>query len=579
MKKLYYLFPAVYLLSSCNEPPPPPSVTLPISACPQSGGVENEYRPIEQQELVAKILAGQDDEAFMEAFEQGDVIFSTNFTSEQGGGAFIGASEPSHYTRMPRPDLNGPGEWGDPNRALPRPTGPNAQSCSSCHRQPVDDGAGTTAENVHRVPQLENPTLTIQRNTPHLLGAGALQRLAEEITSELKNIRQQTEKEACSTKPGVVTRDLVSKGVNFGHITVTCEDGVAKLDSDKSKIEGIDPDWVLRPYEWKKNVTFLRDFMRHASNNEIGMQAVELVGKGVDEDHDNKADELSIGDITAFTIYMAAQARPTTKLELDDLGILAATKQGLKPSEHAQIKHGDELFKKIACASCHVPEMTLNNAFFQEPSGSIDYRDKKEDFNTPGQVQVDMEAEGVTPKHPIKFDLTKDQSDNLFCKGIEKIHLGSFEKRHGKAVIRLYSDLKRHWMGRELEESVDELEKPGEYGNGHMSSVTYDPANAIMPSAAYTESSNRGKATFGTEELWGVACTGPWMHDGRATTLREAIQLHGGEAAASRDKFNQLSAKDQKDVIAFLGNLVLYVNTEESGKAPSQLSDACEVKD
>jgi hypothetical protein len=271
---------------------------------------------------------------------------------------------------------------------------------------------------------------------------------------------------------------------------------------------------------------------------------------------------------------MAAQARPTTKIELDDLGILVAAKQQLKPSERAQIKHGEELFKKIECSTCHQPEMTLNNTFFQEPSASVYYRDN----NKKDQLPVDMNVEGVTPDHPIKFDLAKDQPDNQFCKGNDKIHLGSFEKQNGKAVVRLYSDLKRHWMGEQLAETVDELEKPDEYGNGHMSLVNYDPANAIMPSA-YQYDSNKGKATFGTEELWGVACTGPWMHDGRATTLREAIQLHGGEAAASRDKFNGLSEKDRKDVIAFLGNLVLYLNTAESGKAPDGLSDVCEVKD
>jgi len=577
MKKLYCIVPAIYLLSGCSEPPKPPPITPAISACPKDNNEEGDYHTIDQKDLLADILAGKGEEAFNEAFEQGDTIFGTHFTLQQGGGSFIGVSEQSHYTRMPRADLNGPGEWGDLTRKLARPTGPNAQSCASCHNQPNEDGAGSTADNVHRIPQLkENPALTIQRNTPHVFGAGALQRLAEEMTADLRNIMDKARQEACNKK-GDTDYKLISKGVEFGKITMTCMDGVAK-DSGKSQIEGIDPDLVVRPYEWKKNVAFLRDFMRHAGNNEIGMQAVELVGKGEDEDKDKQVDELSVGDITSFTIYMAAQARPTTKIELDDLGILAAAKQQLQPTERAQIKHGEVLFKTIDCGSCHMPEMTLNNSFFQEPSASVYYNDEKDESYKKDQLPVDMKTEGVTPDHPVKFDLTKDQPDNLLCKGNQKIHLGSFEKQNGKAVIRLYSDLKRHWMGEQLAESVDELEKPEEYGNGHMSVVNYNPVNAIMP-AAYQYDSNKGKATFGTEELWGVACTGPWMHDGRATTLREAIQLHGGDAALSRDKFNGLSEKDQKDVIAFLGNLVLYLNTAESGSAPEGLSDFCEVKD
>jgi hypothetical protein len=119
-----------------------------------------------------------------------------------------------------------------------------------------------------------------------------------------------------------VQQNLIAKGVNFVYITMTCESGAATIDAANSKLEGIDPDWIVRPYEWKKSVAFLRDFTRRAGNNEIGMQGVELAGKDVDEDNDGKRDELSVGDMTAFTVYMAAQPRPTTKVELDDLGIL-----------------------------------------------------------------------------------------------------------------------------------------------------------------------------------------------------------------------------------------------------------------
>jgi hypothetical protein len=580
MKKLYCIFPAIYLLSGCNEPPKPIPVTA-ISACPKDQGAEGEYHPFDQKKLLADIIAGKNDEVFIDAFEQGDTIFGTHFTLDQGGGAFIGSTEASHYTRMPRADLNATGEWGDLNRQLPRPTGPNAQSCTSCHNQPTEDGAGSTADNVHRIPQLkENPTLTIQRNTPHVFGTGALQRLAQEMTEELHDIKAKAEQEACAKKGTEVVKQLTTKGVNFGYFTMTCDSGTAQLDSERSKIEGIDPDWVVRPYEWKKNVTFLRDFMRHAGNNEIGMQAVELVGYGKNEDNDKKTDELSVGDITAFTVYMAAQARPTTKIELDDLGILTAAGQELKAIERTKIKNGEKLFNKIECNSCHKPEMNMNDPVFKEPSANTFYHDSKEDpSQQKNPLSVDLKLEGVDPSHPVAFDLTKDQPDNQFCKGNEKIHLGALEKQNGKAVVRLYSDLKRHWMGDQLAETVDELEKTDEYKNGHMSTVYYDPVNAILPYTAYTTNTNRGKATFGTEELWGVACTGPWMHDGRATTLREAIGLHDGDAKMSREKFDALSKKEQKDVIAFLGNLVLYLNTADSGKAPDGLSDVCEVED
>jgi CxxC motif-containing protein (DUF1111 family) len=53
-----------------------------------------------------------------------------------------------------------------------------------------------------------------------------------------------------------------------------------------------------------------------------------------------------------------------------------------------------------------------------------------------------------------------------------------------------------------------------------------------------------------TPPLWGVASRGPFLHDGRASTLREAIADHDGEARASRDAWTKDDAK--KDLELFL---------------------------
>ena len=45
------------------------------------------------------------------------------------------------------------------------------------------------------------------------------------------------------------------------------------------------------------------------------------------------------------------------------------------------------------------------------------------------------------------------------------------------------------------------------------------------------------------------------MHDGRAKTIEEAILLHGGEAVASKNKFNQMSASEKNSLLKFLKSL------------------------
>ena len=72
-----------------------------------------------------------------------------------------------------------------------------------------------------------------------------------------------------------------------------------------------------------------------------------------------------------------------------------------------------------------------------------------------------------------------------------------------------------------------------------------------------------GASVWMTKELWGVGSTAPYLHDGRATTLTEAILEHGGEAAPSRQAFEGLSATRQADLIAFLESLVLFKIEEE----------------
>jgi cytochrome c peroxidase len=62
-----------------------------------------------------------------------------------------------------------------------------------------------------------------------------------------------------------------------------------------------------------------------------------------------------------------------------------------------------------------------------------------------------------------------------------------------------------------------------------------------------------------TPPLWGVRDSAPYMHDGRAETLLEAIEMHGGQAAASAARFRELPQKERASVIAFLETLAAPV--------------------
>ena len=477
---------------------------------------------IAQQDLAAMVANGDSQAAYEMAFSMGDELFEVQFNALDGVGANVGQGQ--RFTRVPRADLDGEGEWA--NHFPKRITGPNAESCNDCHNIPDDDGAGEAVTNAIRDPFHSGELGEfINRNTPHVFAPGVVQLVAEEMTAQFHGVVASATDRACQ-KNRTIARRLRFQRVNFGYIKVIpISTNPCTVEVDTSHVVGIDDDLIVRPFQWKGSVATLRGFNRDAGHNELGMQAVEITGAGVDGDFDGVTDELSVGDITGLTIYLAAQPRPTTLLELNSLGLLDPP---LTRDEKRAIRDGRHVFQAIGCASCHTPRFKLSNTIFSEPSQNPAYQ---EEWFPAGQ---DPLAEGVDPNNPITFDITKDQLDNMVTDhhGNVIFHLGAFATdNRGRAIVELYGDLKRHDMGPELAESIDD--------EGIAASV------------------------FLTENLWGVGSTAPYLHDGRATTLTEAILYHGGEAEDSRLEFESLSAEERAELIAFLNNLVLFKMEEE----------------
>lgn len=55
-----------------------------------------------------------------------------------------------------------------------------------------------------------------------------------------------------------------------------------------------------------------------------------------------------------------------------------------------------------------------------------------------------------------------------------------------------------------------------------------------------------------TAPLWGLRASAPYLHDGRAMTIDDAIKAHDGEAKASKDRYMKLSKQQVQQLIDFL---------------------------
>jgi CxxC motif-containing protein (DUF1111 family) len=105
--------------------------------------------------------------------------------------------------------------------------------------------------------------------------------------------------------------------------------------------------------------------------------------------------------------------------------------------------------------------------------------------------------------------------------GCAACHLASLSGPRGP--IPAYTDLLLHDMGPELADGIELAEASG--------------------------------AEFRTPPLWGLASSGPYLHDGRADTIEEAIVAHGGEATRARESYVALAAGDREALGAFLRSL------------------------
>ena len=64
-----------------------------------------------------------------------------------------------------------------------------------------------------------------------------------------------------------------------------------------------------------------------------------------------------------------------------------------------------------------------------------------------------------------------------------------------------------------------------------------------------------GRLEWRTPPLWGFRDSAPYLHDGRARTLDQAISFHGGEATWIAQGYFQLTAKERRQLEAFLKSL------------------------
>jgi di-heme oxidoreductase (putative peroxidase) len=408
------------------------------------------------------------------AVRRGRQLFQRKFTVAQGEGPRIGDG------------------FGQINTSLGIGAG-LADSCAACHGRPR--GSAGSGGDVATRPD--------SRDAPHLFGLGLREMLADEITSDLRAIRQQAIIRA-KTLERSVTRPLMSKGISFGAITANPDGSV-----NTSGVQGVNPDLRIRPFFAQGQTISTREFIVGALNAEMGLQAVDpdlalanaggVVTTPAGMTLNGMEDQIEAPPSPAPGMANEIDASVVDFLEFYLLNYFG-------PATHertAFTEAGHLLFTRIGCAGCHVPDLQIN-------------RDRR---------VADVET---------VFDPVRGIFNRLFATATTSTRVVNDGSGYPPLkppllqpflVKNIFTDFKRHDLG------------PNFYERNYDGTL---------------------QKQFLTRPLWGVGTTTPYGHDGRSISLAEVILRHGGEAQASRDAFAAFESPVQGLVLDFLNSLVLF---------------------
>lgn len=373
-------------------------------------------------------------------------------------------------------------------------------SCAGCHGRPRGS-AGFGGDVVTRPDS---------RDAPHLFGLGLQEMLGDEITDDLRDIRAAAISDARRERRSV-TRNLVSKGINYGTIRAFANGSV-----DTSGVDGVDGDLRVRPFFAHGETISIREFVVGAFNAEMGVEAADpmlsaavggarvVTPSGMvldgrldriegppasspndDPDRDGRVNELPTALVDHMEFYLLNYFKP---------GIYR---------QNSMTQQGLATFNQIGCNRCHIQNLSID-------------RDRR---------VADVETL-YDPQRGIFNQLFATASLRLVERNDGSGHPPLKQAARQSFVVRnFFADLKRHDLGPNFHER------------------NYDGTM---------------RTEFLTEPLWGVGSTAPYGHDGRSINLREVILRHGGEAQVSRDAFVRLPSSSQNAVFEFLNSLILF---------------------
>ncbi|MCI0361239.1 MAG: hypothetical protein L0211_22385 [Planctomycetaceae bacterium] len=266
-------------------------------------------------------------------------------------------------------------------------------------------------------------------------------------------------------------------------------------------------------FGWRGQIDHLHEFVLGACANELGLE-VPGHSQPLDPrrpDYRPAGLDLSQEECLSLTAFVASLPAPKFVMPPD------ADRQSLA-------ENGHKLFHNIGCSACHIEDVGQAQGIFSD---------------------LLLHDLGAALADPVLAQPTMVAVNRVLMDSRARY------QQEGKLIS---DDVKSvPYYGGVLVQTIDN----GTTYQTEKGITTIGPSGNkdILIKTKYEPLPTRLAQEWRTPPLWGVADSAPYLHDGRAATLVEAIALHGGEAEQCTQRFLALPVADRLAMLEFLSCL------------------------
>ncbi len=408
----------------------------------------------------------------------------------------------------------------------------NAQSCRECHQTPVSGAASQVSElrvghlDIHGF--FQNPEIPVNHGAQVIKDRTLVNDRA--ICAEIQ--------EHAPASETIRTFRLTTNVLGDGYVEAIpdatllsirrqqCRQSHGRICGQAVKVPVPDsegPDRIGR-FGWKDQHASLLAFAADAYLNEMGVTS-----------------RLQPDEVTTIcnpTVTTVVPNKDPTKItepnslpdptanNLEDIDRFASFMRSLKAPARDEViaatpdaKHGEDLFGKIGCSSCHIATIVT----------------------------------GKSPAAPGGPGLHPDAVENRTIHPYSDFLLHNVGTGDGIAIA-LVEHFGRARVEKRLRQEGTTTESPKQLEDECSESYQTAVAEGEKQPKLFRDT-QCGRNKIRTAPLWGLRLRSRLMHDGNAITVIGAIDRHQGESREVIDRFHGLKPADQQAVLIFLSSL------------------------